>query len=99
MMLILFGVDTISVIVNAIILKKYTDVNLLREFCLILKRYWLFMAIKFGSSMFVNYASRDINFGMDSTGEFGWITKEGRIQLILNSTDLSEEEKSLLLWE
>ena len=49
--------------------------------------------------MFVQYANRDINLGLDTTGEFGWITKEGRIQLIINSTDLSQEEKDLLLWE
>ena len=98
-MLLLFGVDTISVIVNSLILKKLTDINLFQEFCRIMKKYWFFIAVRFGFSMCTQYATKDINLGLDSTGEFEWITKEGRIQFISNSTELSEEEKTQLLYE
>ena len=39
----------------------------------------------------------DINFGMDSTGNYLWITPEGRQNLICNSTELTDEEKFILL--
>ena len=96
MMLLLFGVDTISVMVNALILKKFTDVNLLREFCLILKKYWLFMAVKLAFNMMVYFIANDINFGNDGTRSFTWISDEGWIQLVNSSKDLSYEEKAEL---
>ena len=97
MMLLLFVVDTISVMINSFILGKLTDVNLFQEFCLILKKYWIFIAIRMGANMCVQYSTNDINLGMDSTGDFEWITNKGRFQLISNSTDLSEEEKAMLV--
>ena len=99
MMLLLFGVDTISVIVNSLILKTLADIDLFQEFCRIMKNYWFVFAVRFGQIMCTQYATKDINLGMDFTGEFEWITKEGRLQLIVNSTELSEEEKAQLLLE
>ena len=43
------------------------------------------------------FATKDINLGMDSTGEFNWITNNGRIKLINGSIELSDEERTLLL--
>ena len=43
------------------------------------------------------FATKDINLGMDSTGEWNWIINDGRISMINLSTDLSNEEKVLLL--
>ena len=97
MMFLLFGVDVFSVLVNSFILTTLTSVNLFREFCRIIKEYWYFIAIQLAVKMMVYFATRDINLGMDSTGEWDWITNDGRISLIYNSTDLSNEEKSLLL--
>ena len=62
-----------------------------------MKRYWHFFAIKYASNILLMFATKDINLGMDTTGEFNWITKDGRIKFINGSTDLSYEEKSLLL--
>ena len=42
------------------------------------------------------FATKDINIGMDLTGEFDWITDKGRINMINASTELSHEEKVLL---
>ena len=47
--------------------------------------------------MIVMFATKDINLGMDSTGEWNWITNDGRVSFINGSTDLSNEEKALLL--
>ena len=45
----------------------------------------------------VNFGSNDINFAMDFTGKFLWITDEGRYELIRNSSKLSHNEKAMLL--
>lgn len=41
--------------------------------------------------------SKDINLGTDLTREWAWITDDGRFQLIRNATDLTDEEKKMLL--
>ena len=97
MMLLHFGMDSFSLIVNAFILRNLTDVNLNDEVGATIKKYWLFMATHFGISMCINYAVNDINLGMDTTGQWLWITKEGRLRFINDSTELSIEEKAMLL--
>ena len=97
MMLVLFGFDALCVLANSFILSIWTDVSLLRECSRILNRYWQFISVKFARSMIIWFASKDINLGMDSTGEWNWITKDGRDSLINGSTVLSNEEKALLL--
>ena len=97
MMLLLFGIDILSLIVNSQILSGLSDVNLYEKTCKTMKKYWTFMAIKFALYSFTHFATKDKNLGMDATGKWGWTTQEGRIQLINNSTDLTDEEKTLLL--
>ena len=55
------------------------------------------MAIKIGYIMMTYFSGNDINFGQDSTYQFDWITHDGRIRLIYNSTDVTAEEKTNLL--
>ena len=93
----LFGIDILNMTVNSQILSILTDVSLYHEFCRIIKRYWTFMAVKFALMGCVYFASKGINFGIDSSEEWAWITQEGRLPLINNSTDLLEEEKVILL--
>ena len=57
------------------------------------------MAVKFATKMCTWFATKDINFGMDSTGNWDWITDDGRVQLISNSNDLSDEEKTAFLFQ
>ena len=94
---ILFAVDTVSVIVNSTTLWKVMNVNMLREFAEVLGKYWLFMAIKLAYTMSSYFVGSDVNFGGDFSGKFEWITPEGRLNLVYNSTDLSDEEKSKFL--
>ena len=89
----LYAVDTISATINWIALWKVTKMNMLQEFCGVLTKYWLFIVIKLSFPMTGYFASHDINFGTDSSGKFEWITPEGRLNLIHNSTDLTNEEK------
>ena len=97
MMLLLFGVDAFSVLVNSFLLSILANVKFYRECCRIMKKYWHLMAVQFSIKMMVAFATKDINLGMDPTGEWNWITNDGRISLINNSIDLSNEEKYLLL--
>ena len=91
---ILFAVDTVSVIVNSTTLWKVMNVNMVREFAEVLGKYWYFIVIKQAYQMSFYFAGSDVNFGNDFSGKFEWITPEGRLNLVYNSTDLSEEEKS-----
>ena len=49
------------------------------------------------SGIVLNFGINDINFGMDNTGDFQWITDDGRYDLIRNSVELSLDEKAKLL--
>ena len=35
------------------------------------------------------FAMNDVNFGADLRGKYEWITNEGRMNLLSNSTDLN----------
>ena len=97
MMLLLFGIDILCVILNSQILSTLTDVALYQEFCWTMKRYWKFMVVRLAWNSIGYFLTRDINMGVDLTGEFAWITQEGRVQLIRNSVDLLDDEKAMLL--
>ena len=96
-MLMLFAFDAISATFNFIILWKVMNVNMLQEFYKVLSKYYIFMAIKLGNSMLSYFATTDVNFGIDVSGPHEWITPEGRKNLIWESTDLTNEEKTMLL--
>ena len=96
-MAILFVFDIISVIVTSIVLWKVANINMLHEFRDGINRYWLFFIIKLGQLLTGYFGTSDINFGMDSSGKFDWITPEGRQILIYNSTDLTNDEKLMLM--
>ena len=96
MMLILFLVDTMGAAINSICLWKMINLSVLQEFAAALSKYWRFMVIQFGFLMSIYLSTSDVNFGVDSSGKFEWITTEGRLNLILNSTDLTNAEKSML---
>ena len=87
-MLLLFGIDIVSMIVNSQILLKLTDVNLYEKACDTLKSYWPLMAVKFALYSFTHFATKDINLGMDTSGGLGWTTQEGRIQFMSEQPSL-----------
>ena len=97
MTLLWFSIDVISATLNSICLWKVLKLNMLQELASVLNKYWHFMVVKFGYDMVSYFASTDINFGFDSTHNFRWITLDGRLYLIYNSTDLNDEEKDMLL--
>ena len=96
-MLILFLFDAISAVFNSIFLWKIMSVSMLQEFYRVFSKYWIFMAIKLGIWNVGYFGTTDVNFGLDTSGSHEWITPEGRQNLIWNSADLTDEEKTWLL--
>ena len=95
--LLLFGVDCISVVLNMAILKLYGNVDPLQEFSKVMKTYWMLFALQLANTISIYFGFNDINYAMDMTGEFSWITREGRLKFISNSSDLSDYEKASIL--
>ena len=93
----LFGIDIISVLLNTYLLLRYANVNLMQEFQKVISTYWIFLAIQLANTLSVYFVGCDINLGTDNTGKFEWITKDGRLNYIMNSTDLSDDERISLL--
>ena len=94
---LLFGVDSASAILNAFLLSKLGNVNLIKEFCKLIKGHWIILAIQLANTITVYFAFKDINTGQDMTMKFEWISNEGRLRFIYNSTYLSDNEKKILL--
>ena len=72
-------------------------VDMIKEFGVVMRKYWIFMGIKLGYCMLSYYASNDLNFGSDASGQMEWITPKGRIGLICNSTDVMEKDMHVCL--
>ena len=96
-LLSLFAADTISMLFNALALWKFTGITFMREFCKIIKKYKSILAIKLSYAVFIFFVFNEINLGMDMSLRFDWITNKGRFDLYHNSTDLSEDERNLLI--
>ena len=94
-MSILFAVDTFSVVFNAAWLWKVANINMPQEFCRVLNKHWFLIAFPLGLSMSLYFATTDINLGIDGTHSYVWRTPQGRLFLIHNSSNLTEEEKTM----
>ena len=95
-MFILVTFDSMSVVVTSICLWKLVDVNMAQKFCRTVDKYWLFMVVKISMAVSSFFATIDVNLGNDISGEFKWITPEGRQSLIYSSNYLTDEEKASL---
>lgn len=90
------SMDLCAMICGGVILWLLTRVNLAREISLLLNKYWFIFMMKLGIAA-SNWSPNDMNCGTDNSLKFLWITDEGRLGVIFNSTDLSDDEKSFLL--
>ena len=86
MLFLLFAVDTASLFFNAFWLWTRVKINLFHEFSWILGNYWFFIATKLAMIIAANFATNDINLGMDTTRNFNWIEREGWLCLTKNLT-------------
>ena len=93
----MFGMDVLSVLLNSICLSKYGNINILQDFLKFIQKYWLLFGIRLGQDLLFYFAFNDINYAMDMTTEFSWITDEGRMKFINVSTELTKDERESLL--
>ena len=70
---------------------------MVQAFCEGLRKYRLFLAINLAHIFVIYFASTDINFGMDNTMAFDWISNEGWMNLVNGSINLTSKEKDALL--
>ena len=91
----MIGIDLISMVISALLLWKFGKINMINEFCYLMKNYWFILTIKVLRDIIIYFAGNDLNMGCPYAGT-EWISDEGRIQMILNSTYLTDTEKSLL---
>ena len=96
-MAILFSFDTLSFLITVFCVWKFSKVNMLQEFCRMIGQYWYFMAVNL-AQLVVNYISAiDVNFGMDVTHSYQWVTSEGWMNLVNQSIHLTNEEKAEII--
>ena len=91
----MIGIDLVSIVISGLLLWKFGKINMINEFCYLMKNYWFILTIKVLRDIIIHFAGNDLNMGSPWSGT-EWISNEGRIQMILNSTYLTDTEKSLL---
>ena len=74
---------------------KKEKIIMLQEYSRVLTKYWLFMVVRLSYVISSYFSSNDVNYGVDSSGKFEWITDKGRLNLIQNATYRDEEERSM----
>ena len=92
----MFTIDFFAMIVTGISLQHLCHLDLFQEFCNVMKQYWMIFMIKLPSITFY-YVTKDVNLGLDDTGDYLWITDDGRKNLICNAVELTDYEKQMLL--
>ena len=95
-MILLFAIDLIGMILTAACLNQFCKLNVLHETCKVLKKYWWMIMVQL-NAIAIFLGTNDINFAMDFTGDFLWITDDGRNDLIRNSNEISYDEKAKLI--
>ena len=73
-MLGLFTTDLVCLVANAIIIRISSDLNIFREFCIAMKKYWYIIAMAMVNNNYFRFFLNDVNLALDFTGEFSWIT-------------------------
>ena len=96
-MIQMLSLDLCGIIVTGVTPWVSCKVNILEEFCKIMKKYWYILAVQLAEGIVSTFAQNDINNGLDYTFQFTWIAEERRIRFIQNATDISDNEKSILL--
>ena len=77
----LFLMDIVCLAFNSNVIWIFCKVNLFKEFCIILQKYWYILAIKMVNDVWWNFYGLDVNFAGDMTGEFRWIRNNENISL------------------
>ena len=97
MMIFLFAVDTFGAAINSFCIWKLAKVDMFHELYRVLEKYWHFMAVNLALTVSLYFATTDVNFGLDGTNSFEWISNEGWINLVNISNEVSNVESKKLL--
>lgn len=92
----MFSIEVIAMILSAGVLYYCCKINFFIEFCIVMKKYWVILIVKL-PVLAMHFGYNDINFGLDYTMKFLWLTDEGRLELIQDDVNLSEFEKNMLM--
>ena len=84
----LFVIDVMSFCLNAIINWVYCNVNLFAEVCIVLQKYWYIMALHLANDTVLYFLENDINFALDWSLRFCWVTNNESLKSPCNSTDM-----------
>ena len=84
----LFCMDLVSLLLNATIIWKTSHANIFQEFCYVLQKYWPILGLKLTHFMYYHFISNDVNFAMDRTLEYSWLTSNVNRSLMSNTTDI-----------
>ena len=82
-MFLMLGFDVFSMIISWLSLKYFCQINLFQEFCNMMKKHWLIFVVIL-PGIVIQVGSKDVNYGVDNTGQFLWITEEGRLNMTQN---------------
>ena len=83
----LFLMDVVCLAFNSSIIWLFCKVNLFKEICFVLKRYWYILALRMANDLWWNFYFRDVNFANDSSGKFRWLENDKwHVSLASNST-------------
>ena len=80
-MLGLFFIDIASLSLNSSIIWIFCKVNLVKELCSALQKYWYILAVKLANDVLLHLSALDVNFGNDLSGQFVWIENGKNVSL------------------
>ena len=94
--ILMFCFDILAMVMSGAFLWVFCNIDLFQAFCNLMDKYWMIFLVKV-PTIAMNFGTRDLNFGLDYSGKFLWITQEGRFDIICNAVHISAEEKSILI--
>ena len=84
----MFAMDLVSLFLNAGIIWVTCNINLLKEICIILQKYWFIMALKLVYAPYYSFMGNDVNFAADWTFNFDWLKGQKNISIAVDSTEI-----------
>ena len=84
----LFLMDLVRLSLSSSMLWIFCKVNLFKEFCLALRKYWYILAVKMTNDVYLHFFNKDVNIASNISGKFVWIRNEVNVTLNANSTEI-----------
>ena len=82
----MFGFDLVSLFINAMLIWSNCKINILREFFVVLQKYWYIILLEMNLGAYLYFLSKDINLAYDWTFDFCWTINNKMLTMNCNST-------------